>query len=114
MIVVEEFEFLVNGDEIAIAADIPVMNIKNLCWDGKNVIIADTDDSGRFAFINILPNIRVLLESAKILMFIFKCDNEVVEAFDVELTKDTSLEFDDLFNEGAISCYKKLEELKKG
>lgn len=113
MTVVEEFEFLINGNELAIVADIQVINIKNLRWDGKNVIIADTDGYDSFAFINILPNIRDMLENTKTLMFIFRNDNEVVEAFDVELIKDASLEFDDLFNDGAISCYKKLEELKK-
>ena len=113
MTVVEEFEFLINGNELAIAADIQVINIKNLRWDGKNVIIADTDGYDSFAFINILPNIRNMLENTKTLMFIFKNDNEVVEAFDIELIKDTSLEFDDSFNEEAISCYRKFEELKK-
>ena len=54
-----------------------------------------------------------MLENTKTLMLIFMQGQEISEAYDIELTKDISLEFDDLFYEEAISCYRKIEELKK-
>ena len=47
-------------------------------------------------------------------MIVFKQKQDIVEAYNVEIIKDTSLKFDDSFNEEAISCYRKFEELKKG
>ena len=46
-------------------------------------------------------------------MVIFKQKQDVVEAYDVEIIKDATLEFDDFFNEEAVSCYRKFKELKK-
>lgn len=113
MIIVEKFEFLISGDELAIAVDFPVTNIKNICWDGKNTIVINSENDNKYVLMNILPNIRQMLENTKTLMLIFMQGQEIAEAYDIELTKDTSLEFDDLFYEEAISCYRKIEELKK-
>ena len=113
MIVLDEFEFLVKDNELAIAIDCPTKEIKSLIWDYKNVIILNFIDNNKYALINILPNIREILEKVATVLIIFKQNDEVVDAFDVELIKDNSLNFDDLFEEGAISCYKKLEELKE-
>ena len=47
-------------------------------------------------------------------MVIFKHNQNVVEAYEVEIVKDDSLGLEDSFNEEAISCYRKFTELKQG
>lgn len=113
MNVLDEFEFLLKDDKLAISIDYPVEEIKSLVWDYKNVIILSFINGSKCALINILPNIREVLEKIETVMIIFKQNNEIVKAFNVELIKDNSLGFEDLFEKGAISCYKKFEELQK-
>lgn len=113
MIVLDEFEFLVKDSELAISLDCPSNAIKRLVWDCKNVIILEFTDGNKFALINILPNIRDLLRNAKSVLVIFNQNNEIVDAYDVELIKNDAMGYDDLFEAGAISCCKKFEELKE-
>lgn len=113
MIIVEKFEFLISDNELAIAVDFPVTNIKNICWDGKNTIVINSENDNKYVLMNILPNIRQMLDNTKTLILIFMQGQEIAEAYNIELTKDTSLEFDDLFYEEAISCYRKIKKLEK-
>ena len=113
MIVLDEFDFLVKDDKLAISIDCPTEEIKNLIWDCKNVIILSCMNDRKYALINILPSIREILEKVATVLVIFKQQNEIISAFDVELIKDNALEFDDLFNDGCISCCEKFEKLAK-
>lgn len=113
MIILDDFEFHIKNNELAISVDCPVAEINNLKWDTKNTIILSMEDGIQYVLTNILPNIREILEKTEKVMVIFKQKQDVVEAYDVEIIKDATLEFDDLFNEEAVSCYRKFEELKK-
>ena len=114
MIVLDNFEFHIKNNELAISIDCPVAEINNLKWDTKNTIILSMEDGEQYLLTNILPNIREILEKIETVMIVFKQKQDIVDAYDIEIIKDTTLEFDDLFNEEAISCYRKIEELKKG
>ena len=114
MIILDNFEFHIKNNELAISIDCPVAEINNLRWDTKNTIILSMENGTQYALINILPNIRKILERIETVMIVFKQKQDIVDAYDIEIIKDTTLEFDDLFNEEAISCYRKIEELKKG
>ena len=114
MIVLDNFEFHIKNNELAISIDCPVAEINNLKWDTKNTIILSMEDGKQYILTNILPNIREILEKIETVMIVFKQKQDIVEAYNVEIIKDTTLEFDDSFNEEAISCYRKFEELKKG
>ncbi len=114
MIVLDNFEFHIKDNELAISIDCPVAKINNLKWDTKNTIILSMEDETQYILTNILPNVREILERIETAMIIFKQKQDIVEAYNVEIIKDTTLEFDDSFNEEAISCYRKFEELKKG
>ncbi len=113
MIILDDFEFHIKNNELAISVDCPVAEINNLKWDTKNTIILSMEDGTQYVLTNILPNIREILEKTETVMVIFKQKQDIVEAYDVEIIKDATLEFDDLFNEEAVSCYRKFEELKK-
>ena len=114
MIVLDNFEFNIKNNELAISIDCPVAEINNLKWDTKNTIILSMEDGEQYLLTNILPNIREILEKIETVMIVFKQKQDIVDAYDIEIIKDTTLEFDDSFNEEAISCYRKIEELKKG
>ena len=53
------------------------------------------EDGTQYVLTNILPNIREILEKTETVMVIFKQKQDVVEAYDVEIIKDATLEFDD-------------------
>ena len=114
MIVLDNFEFHIKNNELAISIDCPVAEINSLKWDTKNTIILSMEDGKQYILTNILPNIREILEKIETVMIVFKQKQDIIEAYNVEIIKDTTLEFDDSFNEEAISCYRKFEELKKG
>ena len=114
MIVLDNFEFNIKNNELAISIDCPVAEINNLKWDTKNTIILSMEGGEQYLLTNILPNIREILKKIETAMIVFKQKQDIVEAYNVEIIKDTSLKFDDSFNEEAISCYRKFEELKKG
>lgn len=113
MIILDNFEFHAKNNELAISIYFPVAEIDNLRWDTKNTIILSMKNGEEYILTNILPNIREILKQIKTVMIVFKQEQNIVEAYDVEIIKDTTMKFDDLFNEEAISCYRKLEELKK-
>lgn len=114
MIVLDNFEFHIKNNELAISIDCPVAEINNLKWDTKNTIILSMEGGEQYLLTNILPNIREILKKIETAMIVFKQKQDIIEAYNVEIIKDTTLEFDDSFNEEAISCYRKFEELKKG
>lgn len=114
MIVLDHFEFHIKNNELAIFIDCPVAEINNLKWDTKNTIVLSMEDGKQYILTNILPNIREILEKIETAIIVFKQKQDIVEAYNVEIIKDATLEFDDLFNEEAISFYREFEELKKG
>ncbi len=113
MIVLDEFEFHIKDNELAIFLDCSVAEINDLKWDTKNTIILSMEGGKQYVLTNILPNIREILKRVKTVLIVFKQKQDIVEAYNVEIIKDTTLEFDDSFNEEAISFYRKFEELKK-
>ncbi len=113
MIILDNFEFYIKNNELAISIDCSVAEINNLRWDTRNTIILTMENGEQYLLTNILPNIRDILQRIETVMIVFKQKQEIVEAYDVEIIKDNTLEFDDLFNEEAISCYRKFEILKK-
>ena len=113
MIILDSFEFYTKNNELAILIDCPVAEINNLRWDTKNTIILSMENGEQYILTNILPNIREILEQRETAMVVFKQEQDIVEAYDIKIIKDPTLGFEDLFNEEAISCYRKFEELKK-
>lgn len=110
----DEFEFLVKDNQLAISVDFPVCEISDIKWDTRNTIILSLKDGRQYILSNILPNIRETLSKIKNIMIIFKQGENILEAFDTEIIKEPSLPFNDSFNEEALSFYRAFEELKKG
>ena len=111
MIILDSFEFLVNNTELGIQIDCPVADIKDLRWDGKNVIILSMENGTQYLLTNILPLIRNILKEIKTVLVIFKHEETILEAYEVDLIHDTSLEFDDFFEQEAQSCYEEIQKL---
>lgn len=113
MLVFENFDFLVNGQDLSIVVEHPIVAIKSLEWDEKNTILMQDDDDNKYAFVNILPNIREILQKVTSVMIVFQQNNDIIDAYEVELSKNSNLSFEDNFNSEAIACLRKLEDLKK-
>lgn len=113
MIELDDFEFLVKDNELAVSVDLPVCEINNIKWDTRNTLILSTQDGKEYILSNILPNIREMLRTTETIMIIFKQEENIIEAFDSTVIKDPSLAFDDSFNKDALSLYREFEELKK-
>ena len=113
MIILDNFEFLTDETELAIAVDIAPVEVEKLVWDTKNTIILTTSDQQEYALINILPNIRKMLARLNEIMVIFKSGADIKEAFEIELIKDDSLNFEDNLHEEALDAYKEFERLKR-
>lgn len=113
MIILDKFEFLTDETELAIAVDIAPCEVEKLVWDTKNTIILTTSDQQEYALINILPDIRKMLARLNEIMVIFKSGDNIKEAFEVELIKDDSLNFEDNLHDEAVETYNEFEKLKK-
>lgn len=113
MIILDKFEFLTDETELAIAVDIAPVEVEKLVWDTKNTIILTTADQQKYALINILPDIRKMLARLNEIMVIFKSGDNIKEAFEVELIKDDSLNFEDNLHDEAVETYNEFEKLKK-
>lgn len=113
MIILDNFEFLTDETELAIAVDIAPVEVEKLVWDTQNTIILTTSDQQEYALINILPNVRKLLAQLNEVMVIFKSGADIKEAFEVALMKDDSLKFEDNLHDEAVETYKEFEKLKK-
>ena len=72
MIVLDNYEFNIKNNELAISIDCPVAEINNLKWDTKNTIILSMEDGKQYILTNILPNIREILEKIETVMIVFK------------------------------------------
>ena len=72
MIVLDNHEFNIKNNELAISIDCPVAEINNLKWDTKNTIILSMEDGIQYALTNILPNIREILEKIETVMIVFE------------------------------------------
>lgn len=113
MFVFENFDFLVNGQNLSIVVEHPVIDVKSLEWDERNTILMQDNEGNEYVFINILPNIREILQKVMSIIIIFQQNNDIIDAYEVELSKNSNLSFEDKFNDEAIGCLRKFEELKK-
>ena len=109
MAILDNFSFFINEADVAVAIDCPVDAISSATWDEKNTLILKMENGVEYLLVNILPNIREIMTKVDFITVIFMQNREIKEACDVELKKDSNLNFEDNFKNEALDCYMALK-----
>jgi len=100
-VLVDEFEFFVNGDELGIALDIDegIITSADLMYDGRNCAILTRNNKKAFLLTNILPDIRELLNKAEKVLVIERVGpkKEIANAYDVSVRHVPEIPYPDNF-----------------
>ena len=111
-VLVEDFEFLIDGEDIAIAIDIDegMVTSAELSYDGRNCAILTRNGKKAFLLTNIFPGIREKLNSLDDVLILERRgpNHEIMNAYTVEIKHVKEIPYPDKFEEEAVELFEDL------
>ncbi len=111
-VLVEDFEFLIDGDDIAIAIDIDegMITSAELSYDGRNCAVLVRNNKKAFLLTNIFPGIREKLNSLNDILVLERRgpNHEIMNAYTVEIKHVKEIPYPDNFEKEAVELFEDL------
>ncbi len=111
-IIVDDFEFLVNKDEVAIAIDLNEGNVTSaeLLYDGRNCAVLIRNNEKMFLLTNIIPPMREKLKNMDTVFVLERIgtNHEIVNAYTVDIHHVSEMPYPDNFIEDTKKYYQEI------